>query len=226
MRLGFVLSLALALSPLAAPFALAAPAPRPATATALCPVCAVREGSREPERVKATRVHAGASYSFCSAECARAFDADPAAYVPAALPRPAPSFAVTALDGRKLSLADYRGKPLYLDFWATWCAPCVKVIPELQKLYDDFSGRGLAVLGVSIDEGGMKKVKAFAAARRIGYPLALDDRTPSAWEAYRVKAVPAAFLIDAEGRVVRQWTGRVDPAEVRAAVEALLPRTD
>ncbi len=191
---------------------------------ALCVVCAAKEGATEPEPVRATRTYEGREYGFCSAACAKAFDADPAAYVPPELPRPAPGFTVRALDGGEIRASSLRGKVTLLDFWATWCKPCVANAPELSRLHREWSGRGFQVLGISIDEGGEKKVRPFLKKHAVTYPIALDTAKPAAWEAFRVKAVPAAYLLDAEGNIVRQWLGRVDPAEVERVLEELIGR--
>ena len=190
--------------------------------TAVCLVCAVKEGATGAEAVKATRKYEGREYAFCSAACAKAFDADPAAFVPAALPRPAPGFSVRDLDGKVLNNAALRGKVTLLDFWATWCVPCVANAPELDRMHREWAARGFQVLGVSIDEGGVKKVRPFLKKHAVTYPIAVDSEKPSAWSGFRVKAVPAAYLIDAEGNIVRQWLGRVDPAEVEKALAELL----
>ncbi|MEO5617224.1 MAG: redoxin domain-containing protein [Candidatus Eisenbacteria bacterium] len=190
--------------------------------SAVCLVCAVKEGATEVEAVKASRTYQGREYGFCSAACAKAFDADPAAFVPASLPRPVPGFKVRDLDGRLVSSASLRGKITLLDFWATWCVPCVKNAPELNRLHREWSGRGFQVLGISIDEGGVKKVRPFLKRHAVKYPLVVDSEKPSAWSSFRVKAVPAAYLIDAEGNIVRQWLGRVDPAEVEKALTGML----
>jgi peroxiredoxin/YHS domain-containing protein len=220
-------------APLLAALALAAVAPSlraphltadaiAAPASAVCPVCRVKEGSNHEEPVKATRTWEGVEYGFCSEACAKAFDAEPAAYVPPQFPREAPAWNAKTLAGKPVSLADYRGQVVLLDFWATWCAPCRKSMPELNALHAKLEDRGFSVLGLSIDEDGPAKVKKYVAAKKIGYPIALDAATATTWEAYRVKAVPAAFLIDREGRIVAQWTGAVDVADVEAKVLPLL----
>lgn len=186
---------------------------------AICHVCRVREGTTHPEPVRATRTHEGVEYGFCAERCAREFAADPAAFLPPTFPRPAPAFAVRDLDGRPITLDSLRGRVVLLDFWATWCAPCLKSMPELEALHRRYSGRGLTVLGVSTDEGGIDLVRKFARARKVTYPIALDDERDPAWAAYRVKAVPSAYLIDREGRIVAQWTGA---APAKKQLEALL----
>uniref|UniRef100_A0A832I339 Redoxin domain-containing protein n=1 Tax=Eiseniibacteriota bacterium TaxID=2212470 RepID=A0A832I339_UNCEI len=216
-----ILAAALAAAALAIPAAAVAERP----ATALCVVCALKHGESAPEPVRAWRTHAGRDYGFCSAGCAEQFDADPAAFVPPDLPRPAPPFSLRGLDGGTVSLASFRGRVVLVDFWATWCAPCVRAMPELESLARELRAKGAEVLGISIDEGGAAKVRRFVEKRKVTYPIALDDARAPAWEAYRVKAIPAAFLVDREGRIVRQWLGRTDPAEMRAAVEAALADT-
>lgn len=197
--------------------------PVAAAEKAMCRVCLVTHGETEPEEIKVTRTVQGVAYGFCSEKCARAFDADPAAYVPPAFPRPAPAFAVEDLAGRKHSNDALRDRVTLVDFWATWCAPCRKSMPELQALHEKYGERGLTVLGISIDEGGAAKVRKFVASKKFTYPIALDSEKAPAWEAFRVKAVPAAFLIDRGGQVVAQWTGAA-PArgELEAALEKLL----
>ena len=184
-----------------------APAPDAAPAKALCIVCAVTGGESEPEPVRATRTHAGKEYGFCSEKCAKAFEADPAAYLPPDLPRPAPRFSLKTLAGKPISSKTLAGQVVLVDFWATWCAPCRKSMPELEALQRKHAGKGFTVVGISIDEGPSAAVKKFVASKKFSYPIAIDSEKEPAWEAFGVKAVPAAYLIDREGRLVAQWTG-------------------
>lgn len=191
---------------------------------ALCRVCHVREGTNEEEPVRAVRTHAGIEYGFCTEKCAEAFDADPEAYLPPVFPRPAPAFALEDLAGRPVSTDSLAGRVVLVDFWATWCVPCRKSMPELQGLHDRYGARGFTVLGISIDEYGPAKVRKFVKARSITYPIVIDSAEAPAWERYRVKTIPAAFLLDHRGRIVAQWTGAVpDTAEIARRLEGLLP---
>ena len=200
-----------------------APVARAAPAKAICLVCRVQHGEAEEEPVKAVRVHDGKEYGFCSEKCARAFALDPAAYLPPELPRAAPAFSVTDLAGKPIANRDLAGKVVLLDFWATWCAPCRKSMPELQALHEKYAGRGFSVLGISIDEGGPAKVRKFVQSKRFTYPIAMDSAKSPAWEAFGVKAVPAAFLLDREGRIAAQWTGSpANAAELERKLEELL----
>ena len=189
----------------------------------VCPVCKVSRGEEDEEPIKAVRMYDGKQYGFCSEKCAKAFAADPAAYLPPSLPRPAPAFALKDLSDTEISTVTLRGRVVLLDFWATWCAPCRKSMPELQALHDKYSRRGFSVVGVSIDEGGSAKVKKYVASKKLSYPIAMDSEKNPVWDSFRVKAVPAAYLIDREGRIVAQWTGA--PANARdlaTRLEALL----
>ena len=200
--------------------------PRPTGAapeTGLCLVCKVMKGEAEEEPVKAVRMFEGKVYGFCSEKCASAFEADPEAFVPPTFPRPAPAFALQGLAGEALSNQHLKGKVVLLDFWATWCIPCRKAMPELQALHRKYADRGFSVVGVSIDEKGASKVRKFVTSKKITYPIAVDAERNSAWEAFRVKAVPAAYLLDREGRIVAQWTGTpADPAALETRVQELL----
>lgn len=96
-------------------------------------------------------------------------------------------------------------------------------MPELQVMHEKYADRGFSVVGISIDEGGMDKVRKFVSSKKLTYPIALDSEKDPAWESFRVKVVPAAFLIDREGRIVAQWTGApADRGELEKALEELL----
>ena len=190
---------------------------------AVCPVCRVTKGETEEEPIKAVRTYAGKEYGFCSEKCAKTFMADPAAYVPPVFPREAPAFSLVDLAGKPITNESVRGRVTLLDFWATWCAPCRKSMPELQALHEKYADRGLSVVGISIDEGGEPKVKKFVESKKFTYPIAVDSEKSPAWDAFRVKAVPAAFLLDRDGRVVAQWTGApADASELERKLEELL----
>ena len=204
---------------------LVAPLATQAAEKAVCLVCKAKHGESEAETVKAWRTHEGVRYGFCSEPCAREFEADPVAYLPPVFPRPAPELALTDLKGVTLDWKSLEGKVVLVDFWATWCVPCRKTMPALQALHDRYADRGFVVLGISIDQAkDAAKVKRFAIARKITYPLAIDGEKGSAWERFAVKAVPAAFLVDGKGQVVAQWTGTIDEVELEKHLLAFLER--
>ena len=186
---------------------------------ALCPVCALK-GEDEPEKVKAHSEHDGQTLYFCSQTCKEEFDADPVAYLPPVLPRPAPAFTVESLAGEDASLQEFAGKMVLLDFWATWCKPCLKTMPQLQTLYEAYADSGFVVVGISIDEGEdrRKKVKRWVDKIDVSYPIFLDAKETPAWHMFKVKAIPALFLIGREGQVVAQWRGEIDHQELKSGI--------
>jgi len=186
---------------------------------AMCSVC-VLKGENEAEKVKAHSDHNGTTYYFCSKHCKEEFDAAPEAYLPPELPRPAPAFAIETLDGATVSLKDFKNKLVLLDFWATWCKPCLEVMPELQQLHNAYSDKGFSVAGISIDEDkdSIKKIKKFVKKLKVSYPIFYDAKQNPAWNMFSVKAIPALFLIDGNGQVVAQWTGKVDHKLIEAEI--------
>ena len=147
---------------------------------------------------------------------ALAFAAEPA-------PGPAPDFTVTTLDGAVVSKASLQGKVVVVDFWATWCAPCVEEIPGYVRLQEKYRADGLVVLGVALDRKGADHVRTWAAKRGVNYLLAMgDDALVEAFGGF--DAIPTTFLLGRDGTVRHRKTGAM-PAEdyerlVRAALGA------
>lgn len=129
--------------------------------------------------------------------------------------KPAPDFTFTSLDGHALSLTGFRGKPLLLNFWATWCVPCRQELPALQRFANDQHGQW-AVLGVDELETA-DAVATFARSLGVSYPLAIDS-DGSVGQRYRVQGLPTSFLIDAQGMVRQTQLGPLDAATLRSWV--------
>jgi peroxiredoxin len=196
----------------------AAPALADTPEKAQCVVCAAN-GETELEKVQATRAYNGQTYYFCSKKCAGTFDANPAAYVLEEAAAPAASWTTTA--GEAMTLESLRGKVVLIDFWATWCKPCIKTMPELEAVYKDYQKLGLAVVGVSVDQGDdrEKKVKKFLEKKPVAYPIVIDNEEASSWEAFHVVALPTLYLIDRDGQIAERWTGVIDMKKVRESVD-------
>ncbi len=187
---------------------------------ALCSVCVLKGGETELEKVKAHSEYEGKAYYFCSKNCKIEFDADPMAFLPPVFPRPAPACVVETLEGEDRALGDFKGKVVLVDFWATWCKPCLETMPRLQKLYSVYSDRGLDVLGVSIDEDKdrIKKIRKMVGKMNISYPIFVDAKQTPAWHQFKVKAIPAMYLLNGESQIVAQWAGKIDYEEVEKEV--------
>jgi peroxiredoxin len=190
---------------------------------AACVVCAANGEGHGEEKPAAGVRYKGKSYFFCNVKEVATFKQDPEAFMPPILPRPAPKTLGVKLDGASAAASEFQGKVLLVDFWATWCAPCVAAMPDLQKLHDKNASKDFSVVGISIDEEGAKKVKPFLARRKFTYPMLLDtDAKAPVWKAFGVHGVPALFLINREGRIVNQWTGKVNHRDVEKAVAELV----
>jgi len=118
----------------------------------------------------------------------------------ASLGEPAPDFALETPDGDKLALADFAGKPVILNFWATWCRPCQIEMPYLQTAHNLHAEKGLVVLGVDVGERS-DVVKPFLEQLGLTFPVVLDQNSRVA-DQYRVYSYPTTYLIDRDGRVV------------------------
>jgi peroxiredoxin len=187
--------------------------------TAPCAVCSVKEGAG-PEPVRATATHQGKTFYFCQDGCKQEFLKNPSAFLKSDAPRPAPSFKLKDLNGNTVSLEDYKGKVVLLDFWATFCGPCIKAMPKLQKLQEKHAAKGLAVVGIATDEEGAKVVAPMVAKTKVKYPILLSNE--AAWKNYEVTALPAMFLIDRQGQIVKRFGGGTDHKTVEQEVERLL----
>jgi len=189
-----------------------------------CTTCTVRGSTHGEEDVADWREYEGQRYYFCSKDCAEAFDGFPTAYIEHPMPRPAPAAELKLLTGGTLDLASLKGRVILIDFWATWCTPCRKAMPMLNEMHEASDRTGLKVVGIAIDEEPTKVVPKFVEKQKLAYPIALDGGEHPAWYSYHVAAIPAMFLIDAEGQIVGEWRGEFDPDDVREAVSAQLAK--
>lgn len=135
----------------------------------------------------------------------------------------APEFNAPRLDGRgSLSLGRLRGKVVYLDFWASWCAPCLVSLPLLEELRHEFPADRFQILAVNLDREPAK-ARSFLSKRKIGYPSATDPQGHIP-ERFGLETMPTSYLIDAKGVVRHVHTGfrKGDVDDLRARIRALL----
>ena len=134
----------------------------------------------------------------------------------------APDFTRTDLNGSTLSLSRYRGKIVLLNFWATWCAPCLAEIPTFSLWQQTYGADGLQVLGVSMDDDPAP-VRRTLRKYGIVYPVVMGDARLG--ELYGgVLGLPQSYLIDASGRIVARYEGEPDLARMESRIKALLSR--
>jgi peroxiredoxin len=133
-------------------------------------------------------------------------------------------FALRDLDGREHRLAQYRGKVVVLNFWATWCEPCREEMPSLDRLAEKLAGRPFVVLGVNYAEGA-PRIREFTARLPLRFPLLLD-RDGSVTKSWSVRTLPATYVIDPAQRLRHVAVGAIDwdAPDAIALVEKLLPK--
>ncbi|HTD54634.1 MAG TPA: TlpA disulfide reductase family protein [Silvibacterium sp.] len=143
----------------------------------------------------------------------------------------APAFTLKDTTGKKVSLDDYKGKAVVLDFWATWCAPCKVEIPWLAKLHDQYASQGLVILGISEDDldpddkaalfKQKQEIAESATKLGINYPVLFDDANVA--KPYGgVDALPTTFYVDRTGKVIAATIGLVDRDEIEANIKKAL----
>jgi len=131
---------------------------------------------------------------------------------------PASAFTLTDSRGKTHRLADYKGKWVLVNFWATWCPPCLEEIPDLVALHENKKNK-LTVIGIAMDYNDPRQVTDFAEQQMISYPIVLGDARKAA-EVGPVRGLPTTYLFDPEGKVVAYNVG----ALTRAAVESYISR--
>lgn len=132
----------------------------------------------------------------------------------------APDFTLTSTTGETVSLSDYRGQVVVLNFWATWCGPCRYEMPALQRVSQELNGPAV-VLGVNQGEDAAE-ITRFAATVGVDYPLLLDSDSATN-RRYRVRALPTTLFIDANGVIQDQIAGVASQAVIQEKAERLLP---
>jgi len=134
------------------------------------------------------------------------------------------SVPLTDLDGKPVQLADLRGKLVWLNFWATWCPPCQSETPVLRDMDEAYRDKGLAIVGIAVQETTPDDVKAYADRYELGYDIAFDA-SADVFDLYKVYALPTQFFIDTSGKVLEVVNGPMTDETARARIEAWLPKS-
>ena len=137
--------------------------------------------------------------------------------------KPAPTFTLVDLSGKKVSLTQFRGHPVIVNFWATWCGPCKLEMPWFEEMNQKYKGQGLVILGLSQDEGTStddiaKSVKKIGVTYTILQP---DESVPKLYGG--VDYLPETFYVDTKGKIVDQTAGAPTRDEIEADIHKILP---
>jgi len=132
----------------------------------------------------------------------------------------APNFTLSDSKGASVRLSDYKGKVVLLDFWATWCHGCKTEIPWYMEFQNKYKDKGLAVIGVSMDDDGWKSVKPFVEEQKMIYAVVIGNQELA--KLYAVDALPVTLLIDRNGKIAVSHAGMVEKDAFEKEIQALL----
>ena len=120
-----------------------------------------------------------------------------------------PDFSLKDLTGKKVEIKQYKGKIIFLNFWATWCGPCKEEMPSLEVMHRQFKGENFVLMTISVDYEGLKPVQEFLNKQHYTFPVLLDPNGETL-DLFEVKGIPTTFIIDKKGRVIGRAIGPRD----------------
>jgi len=133
----------------------------------------------------------------------------------------APDFVLKDVNGKDVKLSDFKGKIVVLNFWATWCGPCRKEIPDFIELQEEYGKEGLQFIGIALDQEGAAKVKPFVDKNKISYPILIGNNDIA--DKYGgMNAIPVTFLIDRKGMIRGHYIGMRQKSDLESMLVALL----
>ena len=136
--------------------------------------------------------------------------------------RQAPGFALVALDGKRVSLDDFKGHPLVINYWATYCGPCRVEMPWIEEFSRKYAASGLRVVGIAYDaEVGRDKIARETTGLGVTYPILLSDAAAEKAYLSGINVLPVTFYVDREGKVVEVSTGQGSKDDLEAQVQSL-----
>ena len=133
----------------------------------------------------------------------------------------APDFVLEDMNGNNVQLSDLRGKGVFLNFWGTWCKPCEKEMPYMERQYSHFKNLGVEILAVNIGESDIA-IESFVNRHALTFPI-LKDKDRTVTEAYDITPIPTTFLIDKNGKVLKVITGSMTERDIANYMELIKP---
>lgn len=135
--------------------------------------------------------------------------------------QPAAEFKLPDLDGKQISSADLKGSVVVLDFWATWCGPCLAELPTFNALHAKYAGRGVKVVGIAVQSGWTEDIKPYRDKHKIAYATLIGD--DEVVEKYGVLGFPTTYILDKDFKIHRKFTGKLpERKELEREIESLL----
>lgn len=185
---------------------------------AVCIACSAMGEGHGAEKPAAGVMYKGKAYYFCNAKEVPSFKKSPDFYLPLELPFALDKFDLKDTAGNGWNTESMKGKILLLDYWATWCKPCLALKPKLDAIRGRYKEQGVEMLSISIDE---KKAPLDAFLKKTPFenPVLWDDK--QTWADLRILSIPAVFLVK-DGKVIADFRGNPKPTEIEAAVKKAL----
>lgn len=118
-------------------------------------------------------------------------------------------------------MKDFKGQILVLNFWATWCPPCLEEVPKLNDLYDRYKNRGVQVIGIALDKDSLEVMEPFVKRSKISYPVLVGNQEVI-FSLKNFKGVPATLLFDQEGKIRKRFDGSFDLEQLEESLQLLL----
>lgn len=181
-----------------------------------CTICSAGGESHGQEKPAGGVMYKGKAYFFCNTKEIATFKKNPDFYTPLELPMSLPELKLTDLSGKKWDEQAFQGRVVLLDYWATWCKPCLALKPKLDKIRDAYKEKGFEVFSISIDEKKADFDKFFL-KNKWDNPVALD--TTQSWAHFRIVSIPFLALVK-DGKVIEVFKGKIDEKKVESAVKA------
>ncbi|MEK4484525.1 thiol-disulfide oxidoreductase ResA [Psychrobacillus sp. FSL H8-0484] len=133
----------------------------------------------------------------------------------------APDFALVDMNGEKHQLSEYKGQGVFLNFWGTWCKPCEREFPLMDKQYQEYKDQGLQILAVNVGESDFA-VQKFIDRKGLTFPVLIDDNK-SVMETYNINPLPTTLLINPEGKIEKIITGEMNEEMIKNYMEQIMP---